>query len=882
MKICGRCQTDNAETNRFCQKCGLPLDAPTPASGGQTVRWSRGPLPVATRRHSIPLTMLFGAKDRLVVGRADDCDIYLPHPTVSRYHALLERLPEGLRLRDLGSLNGVSVAGRRITEPARIVEGERVGIGPYLFTLREGMIHSLDSSRSLRLEAHLIEKAVPIARGEVRKLLDGVSLVVEPGEFVTLLGPSGSGKSTLMDCLNGRRRATGGSVRANGEDFYRHFDNFRQSLGYVPQRDIVHTQLAVYRALYYTARLRLPKDTGPSEMHERLEKVLAEMELGPQRDTMVANLSGGQVKRVSLGAELLAEPCLLYIDEATSGLDAGTEARMMRLFRHLADEGRSIVCITHTVDHVDQCHLVLVLCRGRLAWYGPPAEAPRWFGVDRVSDIYDRLSEHSPQEWATRFAGSEFYREFVADRLAAGAVEVNPSETATLLHRPTPPVALSGSTVAEDLSPPPEPASPPLAERIRALTSRYLRRRVLLAPIADAWHQLVVLTSRYIELIRGDGRSLRLLFWQAPLVAFFLLVGFLNKDYTSQVPIPRPLDPSERRVLEALMGLDQLLSEDGSDTDLKHALKRVHFQVSLGGRPVQLDGTEAVYLLRQLQRQSQEPLPQAALAQAQFTFDAGGKLVALSGTDLAGVLNGLRQGHVPEKLLAFDGPVVPDRMATNPRYTYILLFIVVMVVLWFGCNNAAKEIVKEEAVYGRERAVNLGIVPYLSSKFLVQSAITSLHAGILMLLVFGILEAVAHLVSGQSAPPPELRLGYAAQLGVLVLLAMCGVALGLFLSACVSSPDRANALLPYVLIPQIILGGGILSVDAGPLRWLAMSLSPVYWAYPAVRRGGQDLPVGFPGHIQYPDGTLLPCAMLLVQTAVLLLLTAWFLRRKDA
>ena len=66
-----------------------------------------------------------------------------------------------------------------------------------------------------------------------------------------------------MDCLNGRRRATGGQVLANGEDFYRHFDSFRQSLGYVPQKDIVHTQLTVYRALYYTARLRLPTDTGP-------------------------------------------------------------------------------------------------------------------------------------------------------------------------------------------------------------------------------------------------------------------------------------------------------------------------------------------------------------------------------------------------------------------------------------------------------------------------------------------------------------------------------------------------------------------------------------------------------------------------------------------
>src|SRR5262249_53892743 len=148
----------------------------------------------------------------------------------------------------------------------------------------------------------------------------------------------------------------------------------RQLLGYVPQRDIVHTQLTVARALYYTARLRLPPDTGPAELQARLDEVLRLMELGPHRDTLVGSLSGGQTKRVSLGAELPARPALLYIDEATSGLDAGTEARMMRLFQQLAREGRSVLCITHNVDNVDLCDLVIVLAAGRLVYCGPPRD----------------------------------------------------------------------------------------------------------------------------------------------------------------------------------------------------------------------------------------------------------------------------------------------------------------------------------------------------------------------------------------------------------------------------------------------------------------------------------------------------------------------------
>ncbi|HEY7315805.1 MAG TPA: ABC transporter permease, partial [Gemmataceae bacterium] len=202
--------------------------------------------------------------------------------------------------------------------------------------------------------------------------------------------------------------------------------------------------------------------------------------------------------------------------------------------------------------------------------------------------------------------------------------------------------------------------------------------------------------------------------------------------------------------------------------------------------------------------------------------------------------------------------------------------------LWFGCNNAAKEIVKEEAIYGRERAVNLGIVPYLASKFLVLSVITAFHALMLMALVYGTLEALQRFVPGCTAPPPEYCLAYLPQFGVLLLLAMSGVALGLLLSACVSSPDRANALLPYVLIPQLILGGGILDVQHGPLAYLAMALSPVYWAYRGVHLGAGTLPSGFPGHVDHADGLLLPCVVLAIQTMLMLAATGWALRRKEA
>jgi ABC-type multidrug transport system ATPase subunit/ABC-type multidrug transport system permease subunit len=819
MQQCPTCRAPTAAEDQFCRSCGKPL-AVTPHPDA-TVRWT-GALPLRReQRSALPLETLFAQKARVAIGRSPDCDICLSHPSISRVHALLERTPHGLRLRDMNSVNGTLVGGRRIAEPVLIAERERFGVGPFLFWVNRGIITSLDSSHSLCLEARGLERVIPIPGG-TKKVLENINLVVEPGEFVCLLGPSGSGKSTLMDALNGRRRATGGQVLANGEDFYRHFDSFRQSLGYVPQKDIVHSQLTVYRALHYTAELRLPDDTAPAELRARVEDVLREMELTAHRDTLIGNLSGGQIKRVSLGAELLARPCLLYIDEATSGLDAGTEARMMRLFRTLADEGKSIICITHNIDNVDRCHLAAVLVRGRLVYLGPPAEAPGYFGVARLGEVYDRLAEKEPEAWEKEFAASSLHQEFIEKRRAASPAESGGLPVAAAL-----PAAASSGPFTNILVPARGPER--LSEQLRRLTSGWRQLRELFAPVTDGVRQFRVLTARYAELLIGDRRSLGLLCLQAPLVALFILLGFANKPYREHLPGPQ-LDEKQRQAVKSVVEMGQQLKEKAPD-------------------PAELDRLDKV------------PLP---------TRGDGAPATA---KDLVSAAERLQESKMLERMLAMQN-------VTDPRYNFMLLNLLAITVMWFGCNNAAKEIVKEEAIYGRERAVNLGIVPYLGSKFLLLSIVSALQALLLLTLVFGGLWLLG-VCFGQQTPAPEYRLGFWGEFGVLSLLSMAGVAAGLLLSACVNSPDRANALLPYVLIPQIILGGGLLPVRHEPLHGLAMVLSPVYWAYRGIHQGATKLPPELPMHMDYDERVWIPCVALLVQTVVFLLLTAWFLRRKD-
>jgi hypothetical protein len=150
MKNCRSCNTANPDGHKFCQKCGRSLDAaPAGPPEDATVRWTGQPVGLqAPLRQQLVVANLFATKERLVIGRGADCDIHLSHPMVSRYHALLECRPEGLRLLDHASVNGVWIGGKRISEPTLLKEGEQVGIGPFLFTLRGGVIQSLDSSRS--------------------------------------------------------------------------------------------------------------------------------------------------------------------------------------------------------------------------------------------------------------------------------------------------------------------------------------------------------------------------------------------------------------------------------------------------------------------------------------------------------------------------------------------------------------------------------------------------------------------------------------------------------------------------------------------------------------------------------------------------------------
>ena len=171
--------------------------------------------------------------------------------------------------------------------------------------------------------------------------------------------------------------------------------------------------------LDYEAQLRLPADTTRAERAQRVNEVLSTLGLNERRDAPIAQLNSGQRKRVSIGVELLAKPGLFFLDEATAGLDPGTESQLMRLMRQLADAGHTMVLVTHATKNVMLCDMVaFVAAGGYLAFYGPPGEALSYFEVKDFDAIYDRLqSESTPEEWANRFRSAPQYAAYVTNRL---------------------------------------------------------------------------------------------------------------------------------------------------------------------------------------------------------------------------------------------------------------------------------------------------------------------------------------------------------------------------------------------------------------------------------------------------------------------------------
>ncbi len=430
----------------------------------------------------------------VAIGRAPDNDVVLPSLAVSRRHARLEITGGLARLIDTDSANGTYVNGVAAgNEILRI--GDIVRIGPYKLVLRDGAIEHHDDSRAVRLDVHAVTKVV-----SGRTLLSDISFNARPGQVLAIAGTSGAGKSTLIDALNGLRPPTSGHILVNGADLYRAYDALRPLIGYVPQETILPMHLTVRRALHYVARLRLPPDVTAAEAEQRVDEVIRELDLVERQHVRIVNLSGGQQKRASIAAELIARPGLFFLDEPTSGLDPGLTRRVTGIIRDLASAGSTAVMVSHDVESLQAADQIVFLAGGgRVVFIGGPKEALTYFEVDDFAAVYGKVEAGDPVEWEQRWRSATNQVD-ANDRVPARDVA---QESATSAPIKWDPFALIGASVRRGSS---------------------------------AWQQFRIATSRYVESMIGDRTYLLLLLLQAPIIA--VLLTLVSKPFDFQPPPP--------------------------------------------------------------------------------------------------------------------------------------------------------------------------------------------------------------------------------------------------------------------------------------------------------------------------------------------------------
>ena len=234
-----------------------------------------------------------------------------------------------------------------------------------------------------------------------KQLLKDIHMNIKPGRLVMLLGGSGAGKTTYVNAINGYEKADA-KVMLNGRDVYKEYSKMQFECGFVPQSDLMRGKDTVQHTLMDYAALRLPSDFTLQDRKDRVEEALKLFGLGPVRNSMVSQLSGGQRKRLSIAMEFLSNPTLLILDEPDSGVDGVMAKELFKQMWKVADTGRIVIAITHTPDRVvDMFDDVIILAKdsdrtGRLAFYGTVDECRKFFGKERMEDVVKTINR--PEE----------------------------------------------------------------------------------------------------------------------------------------------------------------------------------------------------------------------------------------------------------------------------------------------------------------------------------------------------------------------------------------------------------------------------------------------------------------------------------------------------
>ncbi len=341
----------------------------------------------------------------LVFGHGWDADVELEGPKISPKHVEIAKSGHGYEAIDHGE-TGTLMNGRYFEQHSLII-GDALTVGEHAFVYDGYALRIVDGLGGCSLTG----SGIAVNLAENREILRSVGFEAKPGAFVGILGPSGAGKTTLLRALSGQQAISAGEIRLGGV-LLDEVPNLAETLGFVPQQEIVHLDLTGREALRFSALLRLPKRTPRREIEKLIQRLSERLGLTEHLDKPARALSGGQLKRLSVCVELLNRPSLLFLDEPTSGLDPEAETELMQHLQELTHTGCTVVATTHVMDNVYLMNGIEVLAAGtedspagRTVFRGRPRAAREFFGVNSLGQLYGKLKERTAKAWGEKFAG---------------------------------------------------------------------------------------------------------------------------------------------------------------------------------------------------------------------------------------------------------------------------------------------------------------------------------------------------------------------------------------------------------------------------------------------------------------------------------------------
>ena len=359
--------------------------------------------------------------EQLFIGRQPGSSLQLANHEISRQHAVVYKSNGRWTLADYESKNGLFLNGLRLYGPTYLKQGDAFRIANLYFIFVGNFIlyqepvrlsqskasftssMHVDPNNYRRSEAlhntlqiHIEERSVMIKHRK-KYLLQNINMSIRSGEMVLILGGSGAGKTTFMNAVMGYEQAKG-RIMYGSIDVYAEYASMKSQMGFVPQQDLLRLDDRVIDTLNDAARMKLRK-LSADKRQKRIDQVLHTLGLEPEREKLVKKLSGGQRKRLSIAVEYISNPNLFFLDEPDSGLDGIMARTLMENLRSIADEGKTVMVISHGPDRAtDLFDKVIVLAKsvrddcGHLAFFGSVEEAYAFFETDTLEGVVKRIN----------------------------------------------------------------------------------------------------------------------------------------------------------------------------------------------------------------------------------------------------------------------------------------------------------------------------------------------------------------------------------------------------------------------------------------------------------------------------------------------------------